>query len=363
MARLAKQAFFFVLVLLPLEIIWNAVLGWGGDQIANALGLKAPTVSQVYKAFVELGWPLIATLAAFIAYHLWWASKSSPTPAQVPPVVVARDNPAVTYQRVGEISGGVFHNCTIIINNRGAETRVESNSAVRFEGNLETTHIPATPQAFLRFDVKKYELLDAANISSLTDNGRGSLTLNFTKPLSIPSGTSLSAGVVIASVLATNAQITFDETKTGTIHVQFGGEANLSSVDSFAEADRAFQRGFDRTTNRHYPSREASLLQIVRLREEGVQIRNEAISGISESTLAPWLNKVGTWRDDAVDAIRPLSEAESIRFRTLDTVPPARVQAPVLLTDQNQVRAFVSAFNQHDLRLVRLDDVYLRHRD
>lgn len=72
MLNRAVKFLYFVLVWLPLQLAWNAILGWGDDQIAAWFGIKSPTVSQVYKLLIELGPTLLAAGVAFYLYHLWW---------------------------------------------------------------------------------------------------------------------------------------------------------------------------------------------------------------------------------------------------------------------------------------------------
>ncbi len=56
-------------VWLPLQLVWNAILGWGDDQLAVLLGMKNPSVSQVYEALIELGPSLALAAMVFYAYH------------------------------------------------------------------------------------------------------------------------------------------------------------------------------------------------------------------------------------------------------------------------------------------------------
>jgi len=65
-----------MLVWLPIELLWNATLGWGDEQLGKWLGITNPTVSQVYKAFVEFAPPLVLAALAFYLYHLWWSRQS-----------------------------------------------------------------------------------------------------------------------------------------------------------------------------------------------------------------------------------------------------------------------------------------------
>jgi hypothetical protein len=131
-----------------------------------------------------------------------------------------------------------------------------------------------------------------------------------------------------------------------------------------AEADEAaFAAAFNRAAfNRNKASREAAVLRLAQLRTDGVVIRNEA-GRVHDDNLQPWLGKVDKWMHEAIDVIWQISEADSEWFKTLDVVPPARVQFAIALKNTAHVPVFVRAYNQHDFRLVRLDELLKRYRE
>jgi hypothetical protein len=63
-------------VYVGIQLLWNAVLGWGDEQIAASLGIKSPTMPQVYKALVEFGPPIVVSAIGFYLYHLYWGRRS-----------------------------------------------------------------------------------------------------------------------------------------------------------------------------------------------------------------------------------------------------------------------------------------------
>jgi len=118
------------------------------------------------------------------------------------------------------------------------------------------------------------------------------------------------------------------------------------------------QRGYNRAKFQQNPNEKAAILRLTQLRDEGVVIRNDAVSGkVNAETLEQWLNDVARWMRDVIEALKRVDEAKAEYFKTLDIVENARVQAPVLIQNRVDIRRFVNGFNQHDQRLVCLRDI------
>lgn len=77
--------------------------------------------------------------------------------------------------------------------------------------------------ATVKVDAKNMALLNAFNITSITDEGTGSMFVAFASPVdpNKVAAHSLSASTTIASITANGAKITFDESKTNIVEVLF----------------------------------------------------------------------------------------------------------------------------------------------
>ena len=53
------------------ELIENAILGWGDDQIALWLRIRSPTPTQVSKLAMEWAPPLLAMGVLMYGYHIY----------------------------------------------------------------------------------------------------------------------------------------------------------------------------------------------------------------------------------------------------------------------------------------------------
>lgn len=125
------------------------------------------------------------------------------------------------------------------------------------------------------------------------------------------------------------------------------------------------KKEFDKAAfQRDKASRNAAVIRLAQLRTEGVIIRNEAEAGqVRDDNLESWLSKVSTWMNEAIDVIWQIDEADSEWFKTLDIVPPARAQAPIaFLRKEERIPDFVRIYNQHDFRLLRLDELLKKYR-
>lgn len=125
--------------------------------------------------------------------------------------------------------------------------------------------------------------------------------------------------------------------------------------------EEAFELGYKREAFRMTPGKDAALLRLAQLRTEGVGIRNNAAKIGSTAQLDSWSRKVSAWMREVIEAIGRVSPADSEWFATLDTVSPARVQVPIRLIGEADISMFRSTYNQHDLRLVRLEDLLKKY--
>jgi hypothetical protein len=86
----------------------NAVMGWGDDQIAQALDIKAPALLAVISAVVEWGPPFIAMgvlLAIYHLYHLLQRKPRAAPPHSLPPGKIVHEPPTAASRRLQGLSG------------------------------------------------------------------------------------------------------------------------------------------------------------------------------------------------------------------------------------------------------------------
>jgi hypothetical protein len=126
-----------------------------------------------------------------------------------------------------------------------------------------------------------------------------------------------------------------------------------------ADVEREFGNAFDRAAAEHTkPTKDAALLRLAQLRSQGIALRNESAQLMFTSHLDAWSSKIIDWMNEVTEAIKPVSEADSIWFGTLGEVPEPRVPIPNLRLGGDADRTmFISTFRQHDFRLKRLDDL------
>jgi hypothetical protein len=125
------------------------------------------------------------------------------------------------------------------------------------------------------------------------------------------------------------------------------------------EAEAGFLRGFDPKSK---DAKDAQLLLLAHLRDEGVRIRNGIPEFMTDDQLATWDNKLLEWMNAVREALKPISAADSKWFATLDTVPPARVPVPhVRLSGKRERALYETSFRQHDYRLARLDGLLQKY--
>lgn len=91
--------------------------------------------------------------------------------------------------------------------------------------------------------------------------------------------------------------------------------------------------------------------EIAQLREEGVKIRNDGLTKfIDPSLLRKWEEDVLDWNERTKKALKKDSEAFSIWFATLDTVPVK----PRVFVDPDLPASHLKSLREHDRRLDNL---------
>jgi hypothetical protein len=105
------------------------------------------------------------------------------------------------------------------------------------------------------------------------------------------------------------------------------------------------------------PSMSERRRRLSALRSEGVEIRNRG-QHRSRDDLPGWIAETERWLQNVLTAISAIDEADAEWFRTLDAVPTARV---VVIPTADAERRHIKAFNEHDYRLVRLDQLIQRY--
>lgn len=129
-------------------------------------------------------------------------------------------------------------------------------------------------------------------------------------------------------------------------------------IDEEARPESEFSRAFNRTRR----DKDGTLLDLVRLRDEGVRLRNNLPTAFTAEKFRAWADQVTRWMNDVAESLEIVSNADSIWFLTLDTVPAARVPIPNIRFGGSADRAeFESVFRQHDYRLARLDRLLKKH--
>lgn len=108
-------------------------------------------------------------------------------------------------------------------------------------------------------------------------------------------------------------------------------------------------------------AKETAILLLAHLRSEGVELRNEA-ENVVDATLEDWLSEVHEWMNAVIDGIALINEADAEIFRTLDTVPQARVDFMVKIVAAERSNKFLHNYRMHDLRLSRLFDLLQKYQ-
>lgn len=354
MVKRAIKVVYFALVWLPLQLVWNAVLGWSDDQIAAWFGIKSPTVSQVYKALVELGPSLLVAAVTFYLYHLWWnrnaSKKAEPNPLSLSPAarqaagtadeefIPLREATTIAYEQLRQ-ANSIYALASEKLGYAGKnETRAEA--ILSWFAYCIAPKIPVYgkhPPSRLREEIDKAEFKRGGFV-----NGGNALRYHNEKE---PKYTEL-------EVCKPDLERVVEQLKSARIEESSEGGSDQA----------AFETGYNRAKfERNNASREAALLRLTQLRSEGVVIRNDAARVYYTTHLDTWSRRVSAWMKEVIETLKPVSAADSEWFATLDIVPPARAQVPVRLTGDMDIHIFVSAYNQHDFRLDRLEKLLKKY--
>lgn len=130
--------------------------------------------------------------------------------------------------------------------------------------------------------------------------------------------------------------------------------ANAQTTDAEDDGKRAFHRGFNRAAyERDRADKSAAVFRLTQLRGDGVVIRNAA-SGVRDENLQAWLVQVNGWMNAAIRVIGDIDRSDSEAFRTLDAVPPPRVNIGSACLKPENLTTLFKAYREHDYRLVRL---------
>jgi len=95
----------------------------------------------------------------------------------------------------------------------------------------------------------------------------------------------------------------------------------------------------------------ASRLRLADLRNEGVQIRINAMQLASVEEVPAWVSEASDWNQRVIEAIAEIDEADSKQFATLDFPGTPRAHLPSYLSDEHQL-----IYVCHDRRQVRLEE-------
>jgi hypothetical protein len=137
--------------------------------------------------------------------------------------------------------------------------------------------------------------------------------------------------------------------------------AEIEQSQEHDDADAEFEAGYNKAMFKSNTSnRDAVVLRLAQLRTEGVVIRNKA-AGVEDGNVEEWIRNANAWMLEVIKTIGQISAADSEYFRTLDIVPPARVQVPMKLKNAAYAPLFIFRYNAHDLRLVRLDELFRKY--
>lgn len=108
-------------------------------------------------------------------------------------------------------------------------------------------------------------------------------------------------------------------------------------------------------------TRNATVLFLAHLREEGVELR-DAAADVVNSTLDGWISEIDEWMHAVIDGLALIDKADAVLFRTLDTVPNARVNVNIKVLDPERINDFIRQYRMHDLRLSRLWDLLQKYQ-
>jgi len=234
-------------------------------------------------------------------------------PTQQAPVLVAKENSAIHYT-VNHADNRI--QLYILANQQ--ETIAANVTSLRMTSNME--------------------LLNAANVSSVVDKGRGAIDILFTRPIDPERVIAdvRSGHTHVGQITAAFASVEFDEGKVPLIDVRFAVKAPI---------DRA-----------------ATVLRLTQLRGEGVGTRNSASELMFTADLDRWSAEIAKWMQTVAETIKIIDAADAEWFLTLGEVPPARVPIPNLrLGGDTDRTVFTKSFREHDFRLARLEKLLAKY--
>lgn len=300
---------------LPLQLAWHAILGWGDDQLAAWLGIKGPTVSQVYKALIEFGPSLVVAALVLWLYHLWWSREArANTGREIQPQTTARREgiEVITEKTKGPseyLSGyEVVHYLA-----DESEWGAEMHSHVSADG------------------LKKNALLEAPG-EFRTRAAEGKITVYGVSAQTgehelIPKTHWMSYGLDLSKIYKPDAPSgTVPATFEAAFHGARSGKrgyadlkieaAGVYEVWPRAKGDAEFDAAFDVAAS----SREEAISRLWDLRRIGVAIRNEPVP--SEQLFPPWKAKYEQWRAEVLAAADKVNEGLRQRLEVLDRLRP-----------------------------------------
>jgi hypothetical protein len=181
-----------------------------GAGVLAAIGrmLESATPVEVAIAFVVVA---ASVLVALLALHAWRSIGRPYPPGVTPqaPVTYGGGN-ASPVMTAGEKSNLHY-------------TYNDNRTQIFVLADLDKKNQPVDAVATLKLDTRRFALLDASNVASITDVSSGHLLVTFAKALDPAKvrGHSLSASTTIAQITASSADIRYDEGKPGIVEVKF----------------------------------------------------------------------------------------------------------------------------------------------
>jgi hypothetical protein len=94
------------------------------------------------------------------------------------------------------------------------------------------------------------------------------------------------------------------------------------------------------------------------LREEGVGIRNRGVHPFKdEVSWTNWRESADHWSDKTIEKIREVNEADAVWFRTLDVVPPPRLEMYGRVPGEPWLENRKKRFQELDFQVKRLGEM------
>ena len=349
MRRRLLQVLVLICLSLPLALLENAVLGWTGDQIAKYFGWSNPTIAQVLDFSWNYGVPLALSGAILLMYHAtvnsrWYRTWTHQEPApQVQPepldaFIPMREASNIAYEQLRQTKS-IYAMASEKLGYAGKDES-RADAILSWFSYLITPKIPVYGK---HPPSRQRELIDKAEFKrSGFVNGGSAMRYRGEKE----------SRYVDLEVRKTDLERLIEKLKN----------TRIEEPPEDGNDKTALERGYNKAAfERNRSNKDAAILRLAQLRSEGVRIRNEA-EHVQDDDLQTWLGKVDTWMHEVIDTIRPVNEVDSEWYKTLDIVPPARVHMRVSFANQSHASVFIRIYNQHDYRLVRLDELLKKYR-